>query len=381
MERENKNNQNFLILGLGHTGCAVLKSVSGKIDAKDISCIGVDTDAKEIEGLSEAGISSVLLGSDAVNGLGTGGDREMGRRIIADASEELLSKISGCRVLMAIAGLGGGTGSAVDKILELAEELNVPAILLAVMPFSYESNERKVQASEALSEMEVYCQAVILAPNDKIYEKFKDEKVADAYSYALEYLGKAAIAVSTPFSSKNLLNVNPYIFNSLSRGNSTRCYFAQVEIDTAEHLTELKDKLEGEFIFREEPVKNGIDRSVAFLRVCGSCNESEMEYVFDIVRKMLPEKEIEVAACLDERIDAYAHLTLVVHTDTLESEWRGEAVDVPVISTPLEPVQTGIVFPEDERGIFVNESPVEIGGVDIDVPTFRRRGITIDKGV
>lgn len=385
-----------LLIGLGHTGCVVLQALHSLAGYKELDFLGIDTDAADIKALEQLKIPVMLLGNEAVAGHGTGGDREQALYILQDAEAEITRKISGYRMLVIVASLGGGTGAAADEILRIADEMMMPCVLMAVMPFSFESDERKTRAEELLSQMDVHCQAVVIVPNDKLLSKYCTSPVADAFGRAMEYLGKSAAAVASVYSSRNLFNVTPGLLGTLAGvDGSPRCQLVQISLDTPEDVMRVRELLKKEYIFAEEPLTETVDRAVSLLRVCPKCKEEEIEFVLREASCMLPEASVDVAACLDDEMSGYMCLTMLVHSITgdFETDIQAEeeaAPDAIILETTESPRrgrrkpgnsrQLEIPFEENILGIFAGDPPNDRNGINLDIPTFRREGTTIDKG-
>ena len=394
-----------LILGLGHTGCEVLEALPYLRQYPEIDLLGIDTDAQDIQKLRKQGIEGLLLGEEAVNGNGTSADSEQALFILRDAEEEISKYLENRRLLIAIAALGGGTGSAIEEVLSLADDLHVNVVLLAVMPFSFESQERKSTAQMLLSQMDVHCQAVIVIPNEKLLAHYRMSSAADAFSNASAYLARAAMGIATLFASQNLFNVSPGILATLgSVDGNPRCHFIQVSCESSEEVAGLASAIEQDLLFKELQPRGCVDRGIAFLRVSGKCREEEMDYVLKSTYSLFPGANMDAAACLDEVMPNYLSMTLLLHSveqgiDDLGQMEMTEKAAPPAL--PVEPpkalpssqprrgrrrgakmdsAQLTFSFPEYVFGIFSGDPPNLWNGVNVDIPTFSRMGEMIDKG-
>ncbi|MBR4674085.1 MAG: hypothetical protein IKP00_06420 [Victivallales bacterium] len=408
-QSKNKATAPCLILGLGHTGCDVLASLPYLKQYAEIDLLGIDTDAAEIQNLKKNDINSLLLGEEAVNGNGTSADSEQAVLVLRDASSEISKHLENRRLLIVVAALGGGTGAAVEEILSLADDMGVSAVLLAVMPFSFESAERKAAAQQLLSQMDVHCQALVVIPNEKLLAHYQQNTAADAFSNASAYLAMAATGIATPFSCKNLFNVTPGILASLaSVDGNPRCHFIQCACETSDKISEIADRIQQDPIYKELQSHTVIDRGIALLRVNANCREEEMEYVLNTVSNIFPDANMEVAACMDEAIPSYFSMTLLLHTIQQsgeeaeleepedEEETYPDDPAVPVAPVPQYPVvksrkggrkgskqdngQLTFAFVENDVGIFAGDPENMWNGVNVDIPTFRRKKEMIDKG-
>ena len=244
------NRKTCLIMGLGHTGCRVLESLAMLKAYSDIDAFAIDTDSSDLSKLDNMGVRTLLLGSESVGNHGTGGDHEQAMHIIMDAGDAVTRELSQRRLLILVAALGGGTGGAAEEVLKLADESLLPTVFLAVMPFYFESSERRKRAEELLSQMDNHCQVLVRVPNDKLLAQYSHSPAADAFGRAADYLAKAALCISTPFASENLFNVTPGIFNTLSlQDGNPRCLLAHAVCDGADGIKNLKELLGHQYVF------------------------------------------------------------------------------------------------------------------------------------
>lgn len=396
----NKAKKPCLLMGLGHTGCRVLESLARLKGYGGIECMAIDTDAADLQPVEALKIQTILLGQEAVGGHGTGGDHEQAMHIMKDASELLERTVAGHQMLIVVASLGGGTGSAVEEILCIADELMIPTALLAVMPFSFESAERRMQAEELLSQMDMHCQVLVRVPNDRLLAQFSSNSSVDAFGRASDYLAKAAVCIATPFSSQNLFNVEPAIFNSLSaQDGNPRCFLAHVVCGSADEIKGLRDSLARQYVFEEDQIRLNADRALVLLRVSANCREEEMEFAISQAAGMLPDAVVDVAACMDGEMEEYVSMTVLLHLASsaysdedapedggAEAEPQGVLPEESTVKPKggrgknMTERQLQIPFLEDELGIFAGDPENDWNGSNIDIPAFRRQKCTIDKG-
>ena len=365
-----------LIIGLGKTGCEVAAALNNLSACQNVSLLGIDTDEDDLKALARQGLPTLLAGQEATGGHGVLDDQELANACIADLNDELLEKMEGHRLVILIAGLGGCTGSCCEPILKAAEDLAVPSVLLAVEPFPFEGESRKKRAEECLNQCDMYCQTIVLAPTQRIFKNLESTPAAQAFAEAIEYLGEAAIALVTPFSSSPLLNMNPGILGSLTQEGTPRCHLAVACGDGDSFVTQLIQNLKSQPVFQDQQILPCFDHAVALLRVRGTCRQNDLENALTQIRALLPECAIETAACLDQGMKHEMCLTMLLHT-SLDLDQEGH---LPKQSLPVKNEQLQLQFPADERGIFSNDPPNLHNGIDLDIPTFLRRHCTIDRG-
>ena len=174
------------IIGVGGAGCNAVKDLYKKVDAPiidygseegiELEYYAIDTDNENLKSCNE--ISQLQIGSNVTQGQGTGGKLELGRRAAAENMIEIQDIVSDADILFVIAGLGGGTGTAVAPIItSLARAQNTLTVCVATRPFDTEGKHREDIANQGVSELEndpdSCADAIIMVPNRQILESQK----------------------------------------------------------------------------------------------------------------------------------------------------------------------------------------------------------------
>jgi cell division protein FtsZ len=166
--RLNKGHQ-FALVGLGGAGCEAVHDILA-IGLPDVPAIAINTDASNL--LRFAVHERILLGQRQLRGRGSGGDRAAVRDGALEARDLLVRSLSRFEIVFLMAGLGGGTGSALLPFL--ASELRdsgTLAVPVAFLPFHFEmesSPERRDNALEALAELEEMGGLLLALSNEKL---------------------------------------------------------------------------------------------------------------------------------------------------------------------------------------------------------------------
>ena len=166
------------IIGVGGSGCSAVKqllySKSNDIityknsTQHEIEFYAIDTDVDSLNSCDE--LTRIQLGEKVSQGKGSGGSLELGRRAAAESMDEIQSIVSNTDMIFIIAGLGGGTGSAVAPIIaSLARAQNTLIVCIATRPLNTEGKIREANADQGLSELQddpnSCADAIIVVPN------------------------------------------------------------------------------------------------------------------------------------------------------------------------------------------------------------------------
>lgn len=127
--------------------------------------------AKKQPALSEA--QRLYIGIDGYDGAGA--NLDYGLRCVIESADRIREAVAhnteGVDVVMLMAGLGGGTGSAISELVRVLEPLDLPTMTLVTLPGDQESGIAKVNAVRAVSELvKVPDLGLIFADNSRLAE-------------------------------------------------------------------------------------------------------------------------------------------------------------------------------------------------------------------
>lgn len=363
-----RGSNSLLAIGVGHAGCEVLRTVDANRMDQRFDRLGIDTDATELERVAASGIATYLAGGEACQGKGVRSDVEQAIQCMEDATADFAGMLKGHSLVVVVAGLGGCTGGALEPLLRTAEETQTPVILLGILPFAFESIERKQRANALLNDVEMYCQAVILAPNDLALRDVGKLPAEQAFAMVNQYLGEVLLGVMTPYSARPLLNMDTGILGTLGRNGTSRCQFVHAFGDDAEHLL---GALRGQPLFQRQDILRSADCAVALLRLNGDCSGDDLDFVMEGIGRILPNMNLETSACVDSEMSSSMSLTLLLHQMDVQPLHAG---------TPPAQKRTPPVLSKEMLGVFSGDAENIWNGENLDIPTFRRRGVNLDRG-
>ncbi|MEM1060399.1 MAG: hypothetical protein AAGK14_14240 [Verrucomicrobiota bacterium] len=156
------------VLGLGQTGIGTLDQLVLH-GHNQFDLWALDTDLQTLDGSVVR--EKMLLGRETLYGMGASGEVELARECLIENAEELKLAASGCKHLVLLTALGGGTGAALaPHLVDLAVEDGARVIVIAATPFGFESRRRHDQAERALGRMRAHADAVLVFGNDQLLE-------------------------------------------------------------------------------------------------------------------------------------------------------------------------------------------------------------------
>ena len=160
------------IIGIGGAGCNAVKQMIDD-NWKNVEFYAVDTDKEALSTCN--GATQVQIGVNTIQGRGTDGSLELGKRAAAESMDELRSIVSDAKMVIVLAGMGGGTGTAVAPLIaSLAREQGTLTVCFVTRPFDSEGEHRAEQALYGVQEMQRVSQlradALIGVPNQRILD-------------------------------------------------------------------------------------------------------------------------------------------------------------------------------------------------------------------
>ncbi|MBR2126126.1 MAG: hypothetical protein IJ943_05275 [Akkermansia sp.] len=213
------------IVGIGGAGAHILQCFAGS-SANNVRLYTLSPDER-VGFTCGSNVEYVPLGSGMSHGLSCGGDPTVGARAARESRAELQAMLKDARLLVMVAGLGGGTGSGVTPVLaQMAREAGLFLVSVLVMPFSFEGERRRTQAEAALEEISRLSDIVFCFENDYMEELFRNRSGARAVFEEVDrLLARATAAVPMLASSPGFINLGLDELAVALENNDSRCIF------------------------------------------------------------------------------------------------------------------------------------------------------------
>ena len=154
--------------------------------------------------------NKIQLGAKLTNGLGAGGEPQVGEKAAEEAAQEITQAIEGADMVFVTAGMGGGTGTGAAPIVaKIAKDLGILTIGVVTKPFSFEGKRRQNQAQQGLEKLRESVDALIVIPNDKLLDVV-DRRVSLQESFIVvdEVLLRGVQGISDIITIPGLINVD-----------------------------------------------------------------------------------------------------------------------------------------------------------------------------
>jgi cell division protein FtsZ len=389
------NVRSIVIVGVGGGGLRVVSALgeAEKLPVGDRPVLAaVDTD---VDALDRARVETKLpIGEGRTSGVGAGGDPCIGRLCAQDDINMLRGLFSDANLVFVVTGLGGGIGTGgCPLVLNAARESNAFTICVATLPFAFESEQRRTQAEAAVDAVRDAADLLVLLPNDRMM-------VAEANSCVDTAFDTAAQAVTEIMSALWRLLTRPGYIN-LDLGNLQHVAAASGGVCTVGYGSgkgKHRAAAAAEQALTSPLLEGGVllKRATALaVSIVGSADLTlaEVGDVMTVVKEAVAaDADLSMGTVLDPAAGREVHVAVFV------SEERFATPVKPLASAPAEAAaqeggrrhrstrkerdrqrQQKLTLEASGRGRFKGVHPTVLDGEDLDVPTFMRRHIRIEK--
>ena len=195
------------VIGVGGGGCnAVNRMIESNIQG--VSFIAVNTD-KQVLNKSKAE-TKIQIGEKLTQGLGAGGNPEVGQKSAEENIEEIEKVIQGSDMVFITAGMGGGTGTGAAPIIaKAARSSGALTVGVVTRPFTFEGKKRKEHADLGIRFLKNYVDSLVVVPNDKLLEiSERNTTIQQAFSLADDVLKRGVDGICSLITDTALINLD-----------------------------------------------------------------------------------------------------------------------------------------------------------------------------
>lgn len=162
---EDKSERIIKVIGVGGGGGNAVQHM-WEVGVKNVNFVVVNTDSQVL--VPNKVPNKIQLG----DGLGAGGDPEVGRKKAEESIEDIKAMLEGgTKMVFVTAGLGGGTGTgAAPVIARVAKEMGILTVGVVTLPFLMERPKRINIALKGLEAMRKCVDSLIVINNERLLE-------------------------------------------------------------------------------------------------------------------------------------------------------------------------------------------------------------------
>jgi len=195
------------VIGVGGGGSNAVNHMIA-YGLRGIEFIAINTDRQALE-KSMAG-TKLAIGATLTDGLGAGGNPELGEKAALEDREEIAKLIKGAHMVFIAAGMGGGTGTGAAPVIgQVARECGALTVGVVTKPFGFECRHRMRQAEEGVGRMRESVDSLIVIQNQQILSLIKKETtVQEAFEKANDILRQGIQGISDLILKVGIINTD-----------------------------------------------------------------------------------------------------------------------------------------------------------------------------
>ncbi len=390
--RQGRTEKKILILALGGSGVKTLNALSALPGIDGLTTLLLETDSDSAAHCRADHILQAEASWTSAGKHGCGGDPMKGERAFSRHRAELIQTLSGYDFIIVTGGLGGGTATGgVRAVASVIRNISIPAIFMLTTPFSFESYARRNNAEQCLNDLRDIVEVLIPLPNDLLFSTLPPDTEAEpAFEKAAQELAASVFGIAELFRSRKLIGPDYADFSATLKKAGNTCAFGCGRASQEDGLDRCAIALER---MLESPFLGGMDRlnncgALIVTMTGGDLQLGEMKRTLENLTSLLPAGiPVSAGATINPGYHGNIQLSaLAVYYDVpaRSPEKPAPAQDTLWNAAPRQSKQSfeqGLLDLQSySKGIFANCPPVKYKDEDLDIPTFQRRGISIDKG-
>lgn len=151
----------------------------------------------------------LVLGKDITNGLGAGGNPEVGRKAAESSLDDIYEVLQGANMVFIAAGMGGGTGTGAAPIVaKAAKDLGTLTVAIVTRPFSFEGERRRKNAIEGINALKEVVDAIIIVSNDKLMMMNGTRPIGEAFAESDRVLAQSVKTITDLIVVPGVINLD-----------------------------------------------------------------------------------------------------------------------------------------------------------------------------
>lgn len=302
------------VIGVGGGGGNAINRMI-RVGIKGVEFIAVNTDLQDLK--KNLAPTKIQIGSKLTEGLGTGGNPELGRQAAMEDMDLIMEHIEDADMVFLAAGLGGGTGTgALPQISSQCNQLEgLLAVAVVTLPFGFELKTRSKRAEAGLNLLTEHVDTLINIPNDRLLELTdRNTLLSEAFAMADDVLRHAVQGISDLIVHTGTINLDFNDVRNILKGQGKAIMGIGESTGDDRSLTAAKSAISSPLL-----THTSIDGAQSIL--------------INFSGKDLRLAECSEACCL---IQEMAHEEAEVMWGVIEDETLGENIKITVFATGFD---------------------------------------------
>ena len=204
-EVEEFGDPRIVVIGCGGAGNNTINRLHN-MGVEGAETIALNTDRQHLEMIDAD--TKILVGKSLTNGLGAGGDPEMGERATDMAQSTIKEAVGEADLVFVTAGMGGGTGTgAAPVVSKIAKEQGAIVVGMVSTPFNVEK-ARTVKAEEGLQKLRREADSIIVLDNNRLLKYVPNLPIGKAFSVMDQLIAQTVKGISETITRPSLINLD-----------------------------------------------------------------------------------------------------------------------------------------------------------------------------
>ncbi|MDD4624933.1 MAG: cell division protein FtsZ [Candidatus Paceibacterota bacterium] len=226
------------VVGIGGGGGNIVSELSQRLaefSSKKIDFVAANTDMQALKAVPKR-VNSFAFGKEMTKGLGTGRNRFVGEAAAKKEEERIKNIFSPQKDLfILVSSLGGGTGTGATPVFaKIAHDLNSKTLGIFTLPFAFEGKDKLKSAREALEKIQSNLNAVLVLPNDKIFQLTKEETpFHTALSLLNRHIANSLEGLLRVIYIPGLINIDWADVKTILEGKSQTAYLNTAQVSAS----------------------------------------------------------------------------------------------------------------------------------------------------
>ena len=205
MDADGFGDPRIVIVGAGGAGNNTVNRLYN-IGVDGAETVAINTDRQHLE-MIEAD-TKILVGKSLTNGLGAGGDPNMGERATEMAQGTIKEVLGEADLVFVTAGMGGGTGTgAAPVVSKIAKDQGAIVVGMVSTPFNVE-RARTVKAEEGLERLRNEADSIIVLDNNRLLDYVPNLPIGKAFSVMDQIIAETVKGISETITQPSLINLD-----------------------------------------------------------------------------------------------------------------------------------------------------------------------------
>jgi cell division protein FtsZ len=204
-EFEQFGDPRIVVVGCGGAGNNTVNRLHN-IGVDGAETVAINTDKQHLDMIDAD--EKILIGKDLTDGLGAGGDPDVGSRATEKARGTLKEVLSNSDLVFVTAGMGGGTGTGSAPVVSnIAKDVGAIVVGMVSMPFRVE-RARVKKAEQGIEELRHNADSIIVLDNDRLLDYVPNLPVGKAFSVMDQIIAETVKGISETITQPSLINLD-----------------------------------------------------------------------------------------------------------------------------------------------------------------------------